>query len=127
MAEKTGPDSLTLTYDLLKWSIPTIKSFPRDQRFMLGDRIENHILDVLELLISARYSRDKIDYLKKANLKIEVLRFFWRLSMDLKYLNSRRYKHVSAMMNDIGRLIGSWIKYVKARDEKIRQPVSQGV
>ena len=34
MAEKTGPDSLTLTYDLLKWSIPAIKGFPRDQRFM---------------------------------------------------------------------------------------------
>ena len=91
MAEKTGPDSLTLTYDLLKWSIPAIKGFPRDQRFMLGDRIENHILDVLELLISARYSRDKIDYLKKANLKIEVLRFLWGLSLDLKYLNGRRY------------------------------------
>ena len=66
MVEKTGPDSLTLTYDLLKWSIPAIKKFPRDQRFMLGDRIENHILDVLELLISARYSRDKINYLKKS-------------------------------------------------------------
>ncbi|MBC8199510.1 MAG: diversity-generating retroelement protein Avd [Desulfobacterales bacterium] len=127
MAKKTGPDSLTLTYDLLKWSIPAIKSFPRDQRFMLGDRIENHILDVLELLISARYSRDKIDCLKKANLKIEVLRFLWRLSLDLNYLNSRRYEHVSVLMNDIGRLIGSWIKYVKARDEKIRQPVSPGV
>ncbi len=123
MAEKTGPDSLTLTYDLLKWSIPAILKFPRDQRFMLGDRIENHILDVLELLISARYSRDKIDYLKKANLKIEVLRFLWRLSLDLKYLSTKRYEYVSALLNDIGRLIGSWIKYVKARDEKIRQPV----
>ena len=109
MAEKTGPDSLTLTYDLLKWSIPAILKFPRDQRFMLGDRIENHILDVLELLISARYSRDKIDYLKKANLKIEVLRFLWRLSLDLKYLSTKRYEYVSALLNDIGRLIGSWI------------------
>jgi hypothetical protein len=127
MAEKTGPDSLTLTYDLLKWSIPTIEKFPRSQRFLLGDRIENHILDILELLISARYSRDKIDYLKKANLKIEVLRFLWRLSLDMKYLNNRRYEHVSALINDIGRLIGSWIKYVKARDEKMRQFVSQSL
>jgi hypothetical protein len=31
-----------LTYDLLKWAIPTLKKFPRDQRFLLGDRIENH-------------------------------------------------------------------------------------
>lgn len=127
MSKKKGPDSITLTYDLLKWSIPTLEKFPKSQRFLLGDRIENHILDVLELLICANYSKDKIDYLRKVNLKIETLRFFWRLTLDLKYLSTRRYEYVSALLNDIGRLIGSWIKFVKARDEKIRQPVSQGV
>jgi len=30
--EKQGPDSTTLTYDFLKWAIPTLKKFPRDQR-----------------------------------------------------------------------------------------------
>jgi hypothetical protein len=65
MSEKKGPDSITLTYDLLKWSIPTIEKFPRSQRFLLGDRIENNILDILELLIRANYSKDKIDCLKK--------------------------------------------------------------
>ncbi|MEA3427925.1 MAG: hypothetical protein U9Q84_01625 [Thermodesulfobacteriota bacterium] len=55
MSKKKGPDSITLTYDLLKWSIPTLEKFPKSQRFLLGDRIENHILDVLELLICANY------------------------------------------------------------------------
>ena len=127
MAEKRGPDSITLTYDLLKWSIPTLKKFPREQRFLLGDRIESYILDVLELLINANYSRDKLGYLRKANLKIEILRFLWRLSHDLKYLNGRRYEYVSAMLNDIGRLIGGWIKHVKVNDEKARQLISPSV
>jgi len=30
--EKRGPDGITLTYDFLKWAIPTLKKFPRDQR-----------------------------------------------------------------------------------------------
>jgi hypothetical protein len=51
VATKSSPDSITLTYDLLKWAIPTLKKFPRDQRFLVGDRIENHTLDILELLI----------------------------------------------------------------------------
>jgi hypothetical protein len=67
---KKAPDSITLTYDLLKWAIPTLNRFPRDQRFLLGDRIEHHILDILELLISANYSREKLQYLREANLKI---------------------------------------------------------
>jgi hypothetical protein len=127
MAEKRGPDSITLTYDLLKWSIPPLKKFPREQRFLLGDRIENHILDVLEMLISANYSRGKLGYLRKANLKIEILRFLWRLSHDLKYLNGRRYEYVSAMLNDIGRLIRGWIKHINVSDEKARQLISPSV
>jgi formylglycine-generating enzyme required for sulfatase activity len=38
VAEKSAPDAITLTYDLLKWAIPTLKKFPRDQQFLLGDR-----------------------------------------------------------------------------------------
>ena len=120
MVEKASPDSITLTYDLLKWAIPTLKKFPRDQRFLLGERIEKHILDVLELLIHANYSKDKLGHLREANLKIEVLRFLWRLSMDLKYLSTRRYEFVSKLLNDIGRLVGGWIKQQKTAHEKMR-------
>ena len=120
MTERKGTDSITLTYDLLKWSIPTLEKFPKSQRFLLGDRIENHILDVLELLIRANYSKDKIDCLRNANLKIETLRFLWRLTLDLKYLSTRRYEYVSAMLNNIGKLIGGWIKYAGTRYETTR-------
>jgi hypothetical protein len=51
VAAKSSPDSITLTYDLLKWAIPALKKFPRDQRFLLGDRIENLTLNILELFI----------------------------------------------------------------------------
>jgi hypothetical protein len=37
VSEKSSSNSITLTYDLLKWAIPTPKKFPRDQRFLLGD------------------------------------------------------------------------------------------
>ncbi|MEW6263936.1 MAG: diversity-generating retroelement protein Avd [Thermodesulfobacteriota bacterium] len=120
MAENKGPDSITLTYDLLKWSIPTLQKFPRDQRFLLGERIESNILDVLELLIQANYSKEKLEHLRQANLRIEVLRFLWRLSTDMTYLNRRRYEFVSARLNDIGSLIGGWMKKVKSRDEEVR-------
>ena len=73
MTKRKAPDSITLTYDLLKWAIPTLNRFPRDQRFLLGDRIESHILGILELLISANYSREKFHYLSETNLKIEMI------------------------------------------------------
>ena len=28
------------TYDLLVWLLPTLAKFPRDQKFLLGDRLQ---------------------------------------------------------------------------------------
>jgi len=114
---KDGPNSITQTYDFLKWSIPTLKKFPRDQRFLLGDRIESCLLDILELLVSAAYSRKKVDLLRDANLKLEIVRFLWRLSFDLHYLDLRRYEYVSTGVNEIGRYIGGWIKHEMGKHE----------
>ncbi len=36
--EKKGPDSITLTYDFLKWAIPALKKFPRDQHRLRSDK-----------------------------------------------------------------------------------------
>ncbi len=65
---------LTLTYDFLLYVIPQLSKFPRDQKFMLADRIENLALDILDDFIVAYYSRDKLERLRNANLKLERLR-----------------------------------------------------
>jgi hypothetical protein len=66
MSEKE--DALTKTYDLMLWLFPQVGKFPKQYRFILGDRIENLLLDVCGGLIEARYSRDKIVTLKAANI-----------------------------------------------------------
>ena len=114
--ERKGPDAITLTYDLLLWSIPVLNKFPRDQKFLLGDRIQSTLIDILEWLIEARYSsNEKIKLLRKANLAIEKQRFLVRLTKDLKYLNLKRYKFVSEKLDEIGRLVGGWIKSLEQR------------
>ena len=50
-------DAITKLYDYLKWVIPKLEKFPRNQKFLLGDRIESLLLDILDLLIEAAYSK----------------------------------------------------------------------
>lgn len=52
-------DAITKLYDLLLWMIPKLEKFPRSQKFLLGERIETLMLDILERLIEAAYSRSK--------------------------------------------------------------------
>jgi hypothetical protein len=56
---KTGDiNALTRLYDLLLWMIPQLEKLPRGQRFLLGDRIETLLLDTMELVIQAVYSKN---------------------------------------------------------------------
>lgn len=50
-------DAITRIYDYLLWVIPKLEKFPRSQKFLLADRIENLLLDALQLLIDAAYAK----------------------------------------------------------------------
>ena len=45
---------ITKTYDLIVWTVNHTSRFPRNHRHVLGLRIEQHLYDVLELLIEAK-------------------------------------------------------------------------
>jgi hypothetical protein len=85
-------DALTKTYDLALWLLPQIGKFPKDYRFIFGDRIENCLLEVLEKLIEARYTKDKAAILASVNISLEKLRYLSSMSMDLKLLKSELWK-----------------------------------
>lgn len=114
-ARRTGP-AVEAHYQFILWLIPTVEKFPRDQKFLLGDRIQSTALGVLEELVEATYTKSRKNHLVKANLGIEKLRFFFRLGIDLQYLDERRYEHAARSLDEVGRLIGGWQKAENARE-----------
>ncbi len=112
-ARATGP-ALEACYRFILWLVPTVEKFPRSQKFLLGDRIQATALDVLERLIEATYSRQRAGMLDAANLAIEKLRFLFRLASDLRYLDLKRYEHAARGLDEIGRMVGGWIKANRA-------------
>jgi hypothetical protein len=38
-----------------------------------------------------------------------VSRHLWRLALELKVINLRRYEHGIRLMDDLGREIGAWL------------------
>lgn len=106
-------DAVARLYDLILWLIPKLERFPRNQKFLIGDRIESLMLDTLERLIEATYSRQKTQFLHQANLKLEVLRYLIRLSKDLRLINMKTYELASRKINDVGMSVGGWLKYTR--------------
>lgn len=97
-------------YDLMLWYFQRVEKFPRSQRFVVGDRIESLLLDVLDSLIEARYAARPALALKRANLLLERLRYLTRLAMDLHLLSRRQYAFAAEGLDDVGRQVGGWLK-----------------
>jgi len=113
MVVNRGKDELTVitkAYDLILWSCNHTGKFPRNHRFVLGERIERNLYDLLELLIQAKYSRERQDQLRRANLLLEILRFQMRLAKDLQCLKAESYGFAAKSIDEIGRLVGGWMK-----------------
>jgi len=75
------------TYDLILWIIPTLDKFPRRQKFLLADRIQTTLLDILGWITEAVYTKDKASALKKANLGIELNSFIQGWIGHVKHAN----------------------------------------
>ena len=123
-------DAVTKLYDYMLWMIPKLDKFPKNQKFLIGDRIESRILEILDLLIEAAYSSEKAHLLRAANLKLEQLRYLVRLSKDLQLLNMKAYEYSARAVNGVGVSIGGWLKSRKEerkvslpKNEETRQPL----
>ena len=104
-------------YDFIKYALPILNKMPKDQRYLLGDRIQTMLSDLLERLLEAYYAptHQKKAILTQVNLLLEKLRYFCRLGYDLGYYNSVRYHDFAAKINEIGKMTGGWLKSLDAK------------
>jgi len=107
------PTIFTKTHDLLTWVMPITEGFPKSQRFVLAKRVQDTILDLYELIVRARRVADRGTVLFQADLKLEQWRLYWRLCQDLKFITPGQYEHGARMVDEVGRLLGAWIKRSK--------------
>src|ERR1039457_7114529 len=82
---------ITKAYDRILWSCNHTSQFPRNHRFVLGERIERNLYGLRDTLIAAKYTKNRQRLLEDANLALEVLRFSMRLAKDLRCLKVESY------------------------------------
>jgi hypothetical protein len=104
------PIVVTQWYAYAKWVLERVESFPKSQRFILGQRLSNHVMDVLETLVKASYARDKADLLRQANEGIEMTRWIVRMAYDRKLLAPKQFEFSAVALNECGRMVGGWLR-----------------
>jgi hypothetical protein len=111
----TKDNVLTKTDDFILWFLPKIEKFPRNYKFLIGDRIVEIQLDLLENLIEAYYRKDKIMNLRAANVEIEKLRHLLKVCTAMRFLSFEQLEYATRALNEVGVLVGGWMRQQEGR------------
>jgi len=85
--------------------------------FSLGLSIENSVLELLDLLVMAKNAPKPIkgSYLIKASACLEVTTMKTRLLLEFKLINETRIFQLQAKFNEIGKMLGGWLKATQSQ------------
>lgn len=107
------PPLVEKTYEFNKWLVQKVGKFPRDQRYLLGDRLVSKALDIQDLLIvaaSTPQGKEKECALSGASQKLDQMRYLLRLAVENHAMNRRAWHFCAERMMEIGKMLGGWIK-----------------
>ena len=111
------PIALAKWYDYVKWVLDRVDGFPKNQRFVLGTRLADAVLEVMEVLAEAAYARGpaKAELLAKANRRIESVRWLVRVCKDRNLVSTQQFAFSARSVEECGRMVGGWLKQASTK------------
>ena len=98
------------------WLLAHTNRCPKSQRFTLVQRLQVHALDVLELLVQARYQpSERHGLLERVNLTLERMRLLLRLAVRLRVTGGKGYERAASALDETGRMVHGWRAAIGAR------------
>lgn len=101
-------------YDLYKVFYQCSSNLPKKDRYGIGQRCENQILDLIEQTIKASKARreNKQAVLYQISLQLDTLKIFVRLMKDIRAIDLKKYTLFQGYINEIGKMLWGWIKSI---------------
>lgn len=89
-----------------------LKQFPKSEKYAMASEIKGSMYRLLRLIVEANKKYHKKTTAQNIDIELEILRTFIRLAADknLKYLPLNKYENWAKMLNEIGRMLGGWMK-----------------
>jgi hypothetical protein len=105
----------------LLWLI-VVPHMPKRSKYTIGQRIENKLLDLLELSYLA-YFTTKEKRLKKVGeciLVLDTLKFLVSIAWEGKLISNSQYERIAISLDELGKMFGGWKKSLEKGEKKNR-------
>jgi len=121
--ENSTPQIILQTVEFYKILHIYLNGFPKIEKYSLGCEIQQTALSFLKLILSANNSRvDREEILKSASNNLDQLKILIRIAWELDALSQKRYCHLVASLQPIGKMLGGWLKQTQKWETSAERP-----
>jgi hypothetical protein len=97
---------------MIEYGHCALRQFPKSERHVLSAEIRHSMWALLRLVIVCNKRHFKKTTLQELDAELDLLRAQVRLAQTLGYLDFRRYERWATLNDEIGRMVGGWIKSI---------------
>lgn len=105
------------TYDMIQYAYVCMRQFPKSEKHTMAADIKHSMYTMLRLLIAASKKYYKKNTLQDVDIELQYLKTMVRLASELRnspseppFLPLNKYENWVKMLDEIGRMLGKWIK-----------------
>ncbi len=96
--------------------LPALKRYPKAERYALGEKTENVLLDATEAIYTASYSpKFRVENLEKARVQFQMVIFLFRIARRQSFISEGAYKNISTELIEIGKMTSGWLKTLEKK------------
>ena len=99
--------------DLIEYGYKLLIKYPKYEKYALVSEIRRNMYQSLKYILYANKITNKynrLDILNILDAEIATQSFFVRFSYKNKYINTSNYYEWSKRLEEIGKILGGWIK-----------------
>lgn len=99
--------------DLVEYGYNLLIKYPKLEKYALTSEIRKSMFETLRLILYANKIANKnvrLNAINKIDAEISTQKFFVRFSYKNKYISHNNYFEWSKRLDEIGKIIGGWIK-----------------
>ncbi len=101
------------TEDMIKYGYICLRQFPKSEKHTLAAQVKVCMVGLLRLIIACNKQFSKRTAMREVDVELDILRAYVRLSHELGFLPFRKYENWAKMNDEIGKMLGGWIKSLK--------------
>lgn len=103
---------------MIEYGHIAVRQFPKVERHVLGAELRHTMWSLLRLVVVCNKRYFKKTTLQDLDAELDLLRCQVRTAKALGYLDFKRYEHWARLNDEIGRMIGGWIKSMSDTAER---------